>query len=162
MRRRLILLAVLAPLGAHADTLHGGSLGGATTAVDSQARAAAAQAQQTATAAGQAAGSTSAYGVTPATITPPALGQPPSGATVLTAAHTYLSACSATQPVQLPAGAASGSASVFYLTIRDGGTACPVYPPQGGTLEGAANAPAVFTDGTDPTLTSYTPSTWTK
>lgn len=98
--------------------------------------------------------------ITPATITAPASGTAPTGATQFTKHISRVTTCSATQPMQLPAGAGAGL-SIDYVLLNRSGSTCTIYPVSGGTIEaGAANVPVTVASGTDATFRSMSATAW--
>ena len=106
-----------------------------------------------------------ATGLAASSITLPASGTAPTGATQLVRTVTVVTACSTAAagstaaPLQLPAGAQTGSTAIRVLN-RSGGT-CAVYPPGGGTIEGgAANVPVTIAGGSDTSFVSLSATAW--
>ncbi len=99
----------------------------------------------------------------PNTITVPTAGSAPSGATQVTTAFVEVTTCSATQPVQLPAGAAAGS--YYEVTVAyyptSGSAPCTIYGPSGATMSGAsANTPVTLSYNLSTTFRSTSPTAW--
>ena len=106
-------------------------------------------------------GAASPLGLTPNTITIPASGTAPTGATQLSSYFTAVSGGSATAPLQLPLGNALGDTTCRL--IRNSGTvALPLYPPAGGTVgtTNGVNVPTTLYGGEKLDLCSTSPLTW--
>lgn len=99
-------------------------------------------------------------GLSAATITAPASGAAPAGATQLTKAVARVTSCPSGSALQLPAGAPAGSSSEIVV-INRAGAACTVYPPSGGTIESnASNVAVTVASGADQAFRSMGPAAW--
>lgn len=108
---------------------------------------------------------TLANGAPIASITIPASGTAPSGVTAISSLTTVATTCSSAAsgstaaPLQLPAGAASGSYTATVLNRGSG--PCAVYPPSGGTIENnGANVPQMIAAGQGFDFISTSSSAW--